>query len=113
MKQTLDNQRRLSEKFKSFCKDYCKEYISIDRRDDIYKGIKKLEISIHQAEQEMLKKTESREEKYQELIMAVTRAYKGETRHETALRYIQGAEKNYSGEDKSASLSSLKKDLTN
>jgi len=34
-----------------------------------------------------------REEEYQELIMAVESKHSGETRHETALRYIQSCEK--------------------
>ena len=33
-------------------------------------------------------------EKYQELIMAVETKYEGESRHETALKYIRSAEKN-------------------
>ena len=32
--------------------------------------------------------------KYQELIMAVEKKYEGESRHETALKYIRSAEKN-------------------
>ena len=44
------------------------------------------------AEERERERVREREEKYQQLIMAVTSAYKGETRHETALRYIQGAE---------------------
>lgn len=35
---------------------------------------------------------------YYELIMAVARKYPGETRHQTALRYIQRAETTTSGE---------------
>lgn len=34
-------------------------------------------------------------EKYDELIMAVGNKYAGETRHETALRYIKSCENNY------------------
>lgn len=45
------------------------------------------------------------EKLYEELIMAVGNKYKGETRHQTALRYIQQAESNidtgtYQTEDK-------------
>jgi len=35
--------KKLSEEFMSFCKDYCKRYISKDRQKDIYEGIKELE----------------------------------------------------------------------
>ena len=35
------------------------------------------------------------QEKYDELIMAVGNKYAGETRHETALRYIKSCENNY------------------
>lgn len=34
----------------------------------------------------------SEDPRYQELIMAVSKKYPGETRHETALRYIRQAE---------------------
>jgi len=35
--------KKLSEEFMSFCKDYCKKYISKDRQKDILDEIKKLE----------------------------------------------------------------------
>ncbi len=38
------------------------------------------------------KKSEEREKKYHELLLAVGNKYKGETRHQTALRYIRQAE---------------------
>ena len=37
------------------------------------------------------------EKKYMELLYAVERVFPGETRHETALRYIQEAEKECCG----------------
>jgi len=43
------------------------------------------------------------EEKYQELIMAVEKKYEGETRHETALRYIRRAESNDYGAARNSS----------
>lgn len=41
--------------------------------------------------------TEEVKAKYYELIIAVSHKFTGETRHETALRYIQKAEISYSG----------------
>ena len=65
-------------------------------------GKKNRDTSIHQAlaEERERERVREREEKYQQLIMAVTSAYKGETRHETALRYIQGAEISDIGQDR-------------
>jgi len=47
------------------------------------------------------------EEKYHELIMAVEKKYEGETRHETALKYIRSAEKTDYGEAGNSSLDKL------
>ncbi len=40
------------------------------------------------------------DKKYHELLLAVGRKFTNETRHETALRYIQEAEANVGDEDK-------------
>jgi|SRR5690606_6923971 len=48
--------------------------------------------------------TEEVGEKYNELLYAVGRKYPGETRHETALRYIRQAESSDSGAAKSAEI---------
>ena len=48
----------------------------------------------------MPKITEDYDKKYHELLLAVGRKFTNETRHETALRYIQEAEANVGDEDK-------------
>ncbi len=45
----------------------------------------------------LLAAIEQRESQYNELIMAVARKFPGETRHQTALRYIQNAESTHPG----------------
>ena len=57
-----------------------------------------LETSITQALAEERERVVEVEEKYQELIMAVEKKYEGETRHETALKYIRRAENKDYGE---------------
>ena len=52
------------------------------------------ETAIAQALAEEKERVIKVEEKYHELIMAVGKKYEGETRHETALKYIRSAEKN-------------------
>lgn len=59
-----------------------------DRLRDIYDYVA---VELHKAEKE----NEELRTKYAELIFAVQNAYPGETRHQTALRYIQRAEKQY------------------
>jgi len=55
---------------------------------------KEIPVLVAQAVQEALAKQKDITEKYNELIMAVGRKYEGETRHETALKYIKQAENN-------------------
>jgi len=66
-----------------------------------------LSTSIHQALAEERAKVVEVEEKYQELIMAVEKKYEGETRHETALKYIRSAEKTDCGEVKNSFIDKL------
>lgn len=49
--------------------------------------------ALGQIEPQVMPKIADLEEKYNELIMAVAKKFTNETRHQTALRYIQEAEK--------------------
>ena len=100
-----NTEKRLEE----FDKNFVSEVILDQEVRTVLPGLKLfIAESIAQTIAEERERVEEVEEKYQELIMAVDKKYEGETRHETALKYIRRAEKKDYGE---AGLSSLDKTL--
>jgi len=91
----------ITKRLEEFEKEFGHEHNGIGTNQNIVKtGTDMAELksfiatSIHQAVAEERARVVKVEEKYQELIMAVEKKYEGETRHETALKYIKRAENN-------------------
>lgn len=88
---------------KDFPEKYYKEYtefrVLLDKHSTAYVGgriAESLKLG-HEAWDFITRLLEAERKEYDELILAVGNKHKGETRHQTALRYIQDAEKS-SGE---------------
>ena len=87
--------------FYPFCQRILKTrlgIVSFDKNNKVTLDDKQFRAKVEFSIQEELAKAKTEErgvkEKYQELIMAVEKKYQGESRHETALKYIRSAEKN-------------------
>lgn len=75
-------------------REYRSKWNITDKDHD--KFVAKLTTLITQHDQALKTKLIEDREKYDELIMAVGNKFEGETRHETALRYIKWAEQGHS-----------------
>ena len=96
IKDAPDTEKILEEFDERFNNSLIESVIKTDMTDEetwfvMRKGIKKFLIT---KIQEAVAEERGVKEKYQELIMAVEKKYQGESRHETALKYIRSAEKN-------------------